>query len=518
MKKTLTHLILFLLPVLSFGNGITISNLSTNYNSSTGICKAVFDLNWENSWRTNAINNWDAAWVFFKYKEAGVWKHLNLSGVDITLPNGYTYTVPADNKGIFIYRSAAGTGNASLSACEVGVQPKMGTYDIKAFGIEMVYIPSGAFYVGDGSSSSDHRYRSGGTGNPYYVQSGNGYNISMGNTYSYELHDPWNNGTFSYGYPTGYDAMYCMKYEVTQGAYRDFLNCLSYQQQVNRTIAAPSSSTGTNAFTANTRQTIEIATSGSSPSTPAVYGNDANGNNTYNETDDGEWVPITYVNWQDLCAYLDWCALRPMTELEFEKICRGTNNASPGEYAWGTNTVDTTVFTFSNYNKASEIISNSVSLGSANFDIRNYNTAQGAFIQLGPLRSGVFATASSGRSSSGGSYYGVMEMSGNIYELTVSTANLAGRSYTGITGNGELNLNGEADVDHWPGIGGNSDPDSASGVYNGVGVTQGAGIGSRGGTYYWYRSLMRVSDRSVANLPYIYRINQQGIRGLRGPY
>jgi formylglycine-generating enzyme required for sulfatase activity len=517
MKKTIIHLIFFLLPVLSFGNGITISNLSTNYNSSTGACKAIFDLNWDNSWRTNAINNWDAAWVFFKYKEAGIWKHLDLTGNNITLPSGFTYTVPSDNKGIFIYRNAVGTGSSVLNACEVGVQPKMGTYDLKAFGIEMVYIPASSFYVGDGSASSDHRYSSGGTGNPYLITTGNGYSIYMGNTYTYELNDPWSNGSFGYNYPTGYDAMYCMKYEVTQGAYRDFLNCLSYAQQANRTTVAPSSVIGTNALLPNTRQFIEIATPGISPSTPAVYGNDANGNNTYNEAGDGEWVPVTNINWQDHCAYLDWCALRPMTELEFEKICRGTNNASPGEYAWGTNTVDTTVFTFSNFNTTSEVITNSVSMGSANFDIRNYNTSQGSNIQLGPLRSGVFATSSSGRSSSGGSFYGVMEMSGNLYELVVTTGNNAGRSYTGIVGNGELNLNGEADVDYWPGIGGNSNSSTANGTYSGVGVTNGAGCGSRGGTFYWYRSLMRISDRSTSNLPYIYRINQQGIRGLRNP-
>ncbi|MBI3234878.1 MAG: hypothetical protein HYZ42_12740, partial [Bacteroidetes bacterium] len=312
MKKITTFFLSLMIPCMMLANGISITSLSTNYNQSSGVCKGVFNLSWENSWRTNAINNWDAAWVFFKYKEAGVWKHLDLTGSNVTLPNGFTYTIPADNKGIFIYRDAAGTGNVSLSACEVGLVPKMGTYDVKAFGIEMVYIPTNSFYVGDGSSSSDHRYRAGGTSNPFQINTPYATSITMGNTYSYELHDPWSNGTFSYGYPTGYDAMYCMKYEVTQGAYRDFLNCLSYVQQTNRTINAPNSSVGTNAFAANTRQFIEIATAGTSPNTPAVYGCDANANNTYNETDDGEWVPITNTNWQDMCAYLDWCALRPM--------------------------------------------------------------------------------------------------------------------------------------------------------------------------------------------------------------
>ena len=44
----------------------------------------------------------------------------------------------------------------------------------------------------------------------------------------------------------------------------------------------------------------------------------------------------------DLVAYLDWAALRPMTELEYEKIARGSAEAIvPGEYAWGSTSITT---------------------------------------------------------------------------------------------------------------------------------------------------------------------------------
>ena len=43
----------------------------------------------------------------------------------------------------------------------------------------------------------------------------------------------------------------------------------------------------------------------------------------------------------NLCTYLDWAGLRPMTELEYEKICRGPSAPVAGEYAWGSTTIGT---------------------------------------------------------------------------------------------------------------------------------------------------------------------------------
>ena len=52
-----------------------------------------FDISWDNSWRlTTAPFNYDAVWVFVKYKMAGstVWNHatLNTSGHSVTTENG----------------------------------------------------------------------------------------------------------------------------------------------------------------------------------------------------------------------------------------------------------------------------------------------------------------------------------------------------------------------------------------------------------------------------------------------
>jgi hypothetical protein len=58
----------------------------------------------------------------------------------------------------------------------------------------------------------------------------------------------------------------------------------------------------------------------------------------------------------------------------------------------------------------------------------------------------------------------------------VSFSTLAGRSFTGIHGNGILDANGFANQNFWPGINGNTSYTTANSVYGSTGVTSGAGI------------------------------------------
>jgi gentisate 1,2-dioxygenase len=97
-----------------FANNIAVSNISlTARNKSTQTVLVQFNLSWQNSWRTSttAPFNWDAAWVFVKYKvgTTGDWKHATLSTSGHTIPSGATTTQP-DATGIFIYRNTDGTG------------------------------------------------------------------------------------------------------------------------------------------------------------------------------------------------------------------------------------------------------------------------------------------------------------------------------------------------------------------------------------------------------------------------
>jgi formylglycine-generating enzyme required for sulfatase activity len=251
-----------------------------------------------------------------------------------------------------------------------------------------------------------------------------------------------NTASLASGYPTGFNAFYAMKYEISQQQYVDFLNTLTYTQQAARTAATspPNSAAGTSALInpyAN-RNGIDIQTPGTASTVPAVYACNLNGNGTYNESDDGQHIACNYLSWDDLVAYLDWAALRPMTELEYEKSCRGNQNPAANEFAWG-NTSATALSGLSNASTMSETASNT----SSNIAYNNSFTS-------GPVRTGIFATSSTGRATSGSGYYGNMELSGNLWERVVTVGNATGRTFSGVHGNGTLTSGGASDVAGWP--------------------------------------------------------------------
>jgi hypothetical protein len=66
------------------------------------------------------------------------------------------------------------------------------------------------------------------------------------------------------------------------------------------------------------------------------------------------------------------------------------------------------------------------------------------------VRTGIFATGSTGRATSGSGYYGNMELSGNLWERVVTLGNATGRTFSGVHGNGTLTAGGAADVAGWP--------------------------------------------------------------------
>jgi len=76
MKKQITLLFALILATLLTANNINVTNVKvTGQNTTAGVnhtsnySLVQFDLTWENSWRTSsAPNNWDAAWVFVKYR------------------------------------------------------------------------------------------------------------------------------------------------------------------------------------------------------------------------------------------------------------------------------------------------------------------------------------------------------------------------------------------------------------------------------------------------------------------
>ncbi|HQM43765.1 MAG TPA: SUMF1/EgtB/PvdO family nonheme iron enzyme [Smithellaceae bacterium] len=502
-KRTITlftALALLLFAGSVAANNINVSNIRvTGQNTTAGennpanYTLVQFDLSWENSWRTSsAPNNWDAAWVFVKYRVgSGDWQHAWLNNTGHSSGTGTSATIDAGlltpgtafhattnpALGVFIYRSADGTGNFSITGAQLrwnyganGVADNA-TVDVKVFAIEMVYVPAGNFYVGSGGTETSAFYMYPTTTNPYQI-TGEGA-ITVGTTdgnlyYPSSTYGGDQSGPIPANFPKGYAAFYCQKYEISQQQYVDFLNTLTSAQASTR---YPNATTNRHAITV----------SGGVYSTTNPY------------------VACNFLSWMDGAAYSDWAGLRPMTELEFEKACRGLETPVANEYAWGTATVAGNAYTLENDNATNEgIASNySTSTGNASYDITDGSID-------GPLRVGIFAANADnqGRITAGASYYGIMELSGNLWERAVTVGNATGRDFTGLHGNGALSTNGHANETAWPGL--------TSGE-----VTGATGSGFRGGNWGFVASRMRVSDRHIAAFTFTFRGNSYGFRAVR---
>jgi len=469
-------------------NDIRVNNISlTGQNVSSGVnhpsnsIKIQFDLNWKNSWRTtDAPNNWDAAWVFVKYRVGnGEWHHayLNDSGhfapsgsqIDLGLKNP---TIPFDAStnpaiGVYIRRSDIGSGFLNLFAVQLQWNYRANqnmlvndndNIDIRVFGVEMVYVPQGAFAVGDnGIANSRFILTTINTGDATVVPSGIGalggeaggcprqhyQGGQVGNISPLPINASW---------PNGFNAFYCMKYEISQQQYVGFLNTLTRKQQNTRTATDLSEgiTSVTNRYVMSNSATVQFrngikCNAAIDATEPIRFYCDLADIDTEEYDSDGRWVACNWVSFADHAAYLDWSGMRPMTELEFEKACRGPVLPILDEYAWGNNTM----LYLENIDNAGAINENSVTIGA--------NIAAGNNVQ-GPLRVGVFATGNSTREQSGATYYGIMDMSGNLNEFAhyigyAGTANLLSESM----GNGTLSINGNANQSNWYGLDNNGE-------------------------------------------------------------
>ncbi len=450
-------LILLLCSQYAIANNINISNISIAANASHTGKMVEFDLSWENSWRTGttATDNFDGAWIFFKFKNGdGSYQPISLSNADILLPTGYAIELAHIGNltanpsfGGFIYRTAAGQGTVNLLNVQLGIVPVPGVADVMGFALEMVYIPDGAFDVGDGiiydaGNVLLPNYKAGGSSvsnNPAPNFTITSTSTPMGSTTG-TLNDimllPVFTGTLTSVFPNGFSSFWVMKYQLSRAAVRDFLNSLTFNQQTGFF-----SNVGVQNDLIPEVLGIEIKTIGNAvTNTPNVYGCDDNGNNIFDEPNDGQWKFATGFCWRGVASFLDWAGLRPLTELEYEKICRGTNNAVQYEYAWGTVEKSTTNYTLLNNGTVTESV--------ANPDLVKGNVANI------PMRSGIFATSTSNRITSGAGFYGVFELSDDYPEACVTTGCAAGRSFRNIDGDGILHSNSWANTAYWPGNGG----------------------------------------------------------------
>ena len=529
---------LYLVPcTLTYANNIRIQNatLYKGPNQPAGTIDIKFDVVWDNA-NSDAANGpvdgngqhyFDRAWIFVKFWDttqmtsAQPWGHAILTtGGTLSTYNSTTGVgVTADGMGAF---AAPGTGQTVRWSYDGTQIPGAGyvlstdTVKVRVMAIEMVRVPTGPFYVGDGTTTSVlGQFCAGGTTSPFNVTGegaltlggGGAGSLANNNASGMSPADDFNNATpqtLPLAFPKGYNAFYLMKYEVTQGQYRDFLNTLTRAQQAARvaTVITAGTTSVTNRYVMNnTPDAANIASANNyrngircdatiHTSNPVTFYCDYNNNGVGNESTDGEWIACNYISWADLSAFADWAGLRPMTELEFEKACRGggVTDSVTGVYAWGNTTLETATSSLT-----------TLKIGTALETPNQGNCNYSSCTPDGPYRVGSYADSTSTRQNSGASYYGVMDLSGSLWERPVTVGNgtsgtvIGGRAFTGSHGDGVLttltSYQGNATNPDWPGY---------DTTYPTRGVFGAVGSGYRGGNWRNGATYARASDRRYA--------------------
>ncbi len=456
-------------------NNLRIRNVSPDLTNGT----VTFDITWDNSWNLETLGapyHWDASWTFVKWRECNApisdpWTHglvdtslaaHSFGSLEPTRSDGFSIGIDSIpfNHGAMLRRVTNGlfpTQPYQTVTLKLTNLPATGDYDVRVFGVEMVYVPRGEFLLG--GTSETYPFNVG--GQPVLVKNEGPIQIFWQSL----------NVTLTDSFPKGYNPFFCMKYEISQGQYCDFLNTLSgiapnllFVNQYN-----------------NDRNRVQ---SGGTP--PDIY---------YSDRQDRA---NNYMNWTDLLAYLDWACLSPMTELQFEKVCRGNGPYVQNEYAWGSTDI-APITLLSTPEDGTEIAQNP----GANCSYNNL-TLTGGDGGRGPVRVGIFATATvTNKMEAGASYYGIMELSGNLWEqMVIATTQTDNFLFSGLWGDGYLDSLGYANVATWP------FPNAINGVNN-------AYHSLRGGSWYHGTTRLRTSDRNYHYYGNNLRGSDFGGRGVR---
>lgn len=434
-----------------------------------------FTIEWNNAWRND--KNFDAAWVFIKYTSpeyhllpyahglianAG---HKLLSNEIAGCPDP-EIQIPSDKTGFFIYASKTHRGPVRwtiniLLDTNALLKPEFELNNrlVEISAIEMVYVPTSAFYLGDGDTTSLAQsafYTADGNGqykglfkvnNEKPIQIGPGLNELYYRSQKKEFQGD-QQGALPETFPKGYKAFFIMKYELNQGQYADFLNCLS---------------PGATQFRANYASKNYYKFRGSISLSQNIF------------IAGSAMRPCNFISWDDACAYADWAALRPFTELEYEKSCRGPDQPGQFEFPWNNNSKD----------HLKRFVHPGGDLSFSDLEEKNIND--------------------NNRELYGASFYRVMDMAGSLWERCITVGDSVGRAFEGTHGDGRLSAYAAATNADWP-----------------VGYTQSKGFGFRGGGYYEDNMLYGVFNphspigfRNFAAWPGAYRYHAYGSRFAR---
>jgi hypothetical protein len=314
-------------------DAITVSNVKWEADGKESGAVS-FDLAWKNSWRAKwtepaeknvtgkplPLESWDAAWVFVKLQTKGSgtgsvaqasWRHamLDAQSASHQVPAGAVLDLGLTDDGsrgvgVFLYRAAAGQGPVDFKGIKLRLAPPSGATpalntehrtlntEVSVQAIGMVYVPAGAFRSKTPWKTTFATIR-----NPDATAS-DGCRVPT-------------NAPANASWPNGVNAFYCMKHGINQGLYAAYLNFGGVVPKYRPEF-------GKSSYLAYGfgRQTIKF---------------DELRKLFVAEQPD---LPRSYVIWADILAVTAWTGLRPMTDLEYEKACRGPREVARAEDAW----------------------------------------------------------------------------------------------------------------------------------------------------------------------------------------
>lgn len=489
MKKFTVRIIIKLVILLELGlwcvisvppayaNNVAVTNVQLlEPDTSAGTVKVTFTLSQENPFGDLTYDGKsysDYIWVFVKYSTVPVDESIGYKHAKLISGTGYQ-TPTSDNKGVFIKASDAGVSGTTFSVLwkflDDGVAIDK-TVNVKVCAIEMVKIPLGSFYYNVHYNGSNIGTAAVADWSSCTVENGycNNYGAGSEVLVSATSHVPVGNSTADW--PNGYGSFYIMKYEVSQGQYADFLNMLSASDATSR-------------FGSYTDYEHTITYASGNP-----YGSRYAASKPSRAS--------AYISWDDCLAYASWAALRPMTEMEFEKAARGTSSGTfyNATYPWGEDDPTTG-------NEVYVPLGHVSPYGAykyyANFN--NVVTTNGGPTNVGNYLSGDIERPTTAQT--GASPYGVADLAGNLWEHVINcdkndTGDAAATVVlTPAIGDGALHTNYLTDL-NWS--------------------KAAKGKGLRGGSWSNDSGSLRVSYRNYAGITITGRHNNYGFRAARTP-
>jgi formylglycine-generating enzyme required for sulfatase activity len=503
-----------------------------NSNANLYTCKVEVTWPADIDGSVDSAGSRDVLWLFLKYQDTmrpqgqREWRHAEILGCDSSPYRGFSTIISHDGMGIVLVRDEAEKGGVQISDFSIEWRPSQGVLNhhcrYQLFAIPMVYVPTASFYVGGSGEEVGAFYAGGHTLNtPFQIVSEAALLIrdTIGGLWGRSEqgdHSIGREGALPSAFPKGFHAFLCMKEEITQGQYRDFLNTLSRKQQVGRVcmdfevghyvggyvwsgkewnmeeqrrLKRPGNRLGVRLIEDKGAHIPMVFACDLQPSAPPYL--------EVNEADDGADLSMGQLNWADLTAFLDWAALRPLTELEFEKAGKGSAMPYPNGYAWGSsppvplNDTDWRLFDRDSSEAGTVVFPNAL--------YGNQPMVQG------PTLLPYVDADRQYLGRRGSSIYGIQSLSGGMWERAVSVSLDEGRKYRGSHGDGVLSSDGFANERDWPGYILGFDRSAEGSCF-------------RGGSWYTSSVFMRIADRYYGHASCVARFSVRGGRGGRTAY